>query len=281
MRPDIDAPDCFSRLLSSLQPRKIGHPGFVDPMIEPLPTPLPAPTHAPDQEPVGLTLAFQTATLADIHFGAANVTPKPERTISPSGMSEEARRELIARQRSALYGEGPFAQAGGYVDETGTPRPGMPSSIRGGSPPAYEAGPQPPNEPLSAGPRDRASNNVSPASNPPGNRGPLEQTSRTSNSSPGGENGKAIAAKTVAPIGTRPSAPSSQGPSNPTLQRQSTTPLPSPLNQSYHAPGAGEAVSSGGPSNPTSAGAEAPVGLGSWPQRGQPWGPKAQTSVWG
>ncbi|ROV87277.1 hypothetical protein VSDG_09900 [Cytospora chrysosperma] len=232
---------------------------------------------------------YNRTSIADIHFGAANVTPKPERTLSPSGMSEEARRELIARQRSALYGEGPFAQAGGYVDETGTPRSGIPvhhggpSSMRGASPLTYESGPLPPNEPMSAGPRDRASSNASPASNPPGNRGPLEQTSRTSNSSPGGENGKAVAGKTVAPIGTRPSAPStSQGPSNPALQRQSTTPLPSPLNQSYHAPGGGEvATSSGGPSNPTSAGAEAPVGLGSWPQRGQPWGPKAQTSVWG
>lgn len=203
-------------------------------------------------------------------------------------MSEEARRELIARQRSALYGEGPFAQAGGYVDETGTPRPGIPvhhtgpGSLRGASPLTYEPGPLPPNEPMSAGPRDRASNNASPASNPPGNRGPLEQTSRTSNSSPGGENGKAVAGKTVAPIGTRPSAPSnSQGPSNPALQRQSTTPLPSPLNQSYHAPGGVEASTPNGSSNPTSAGAEAPVALGSWPQRGQAWGPKAQTSVWG
>ncbi|KUI60833.1 hypothetical protein VP1G_08044 [Cytospora mali] len=231
---------------------------------------------------------YNRTSIADIQFGAATVTPKPERALSPSGMSEEARRELIARQRSALYGEGPFAQAGGYVDETGTPRPGVPihhggpSSLRGPSPLTYESGPPPPNEPMSAGPRDRASSNASPASNPPGNRGPLEQTSRTTNSSPGGENGKAVAGKTVAPIGTRPSAPSnSQGPSNPSLQRQSTTPLPSPLNQSYHAPGSGEATTSSGPSNPTSAGSEAPVGLGSWPQRGQPWGPKAQTSVWG
>ena len=41
-------------------------------------------------------------------------------------MSDEERRELIARQRSALYGEGPFAETGGYVDETGATRPGIP-----------------------------------------------------------------------------------------------------------------------------------------------------------
>lgn len=62
-------------------------------------------------------------------------------------MSEEETRELIARQRSALYGEGPFAEKGGYVDETGTVRPGPlarsgPSSLRGASPMTFE-GPGP------------------------------------------------------------------------------------------------------------------------------------------
>lgn len=54
-------------------------------------------------------------------------------------MSEEETRELIARQRSALYGEGPFADKAGYVDETGVVRTGVPAhsgppSARGASP---------------------------------------------------------------------------------------------------------------------------------------------------
>lgn len=241
-----------------------------------------------------------------MHLGGpapANANPnRPDRTLSPGGMSEDARRELIARQRSALYGEGPFGEATGYIDETGTPRqglpahPGGPSSMRGPSPLAYEygrnapeGGPQSSVEPSSTGAqqRERTSSNASPQSNPSGPKGPLEQANRTSNSSPGGgspQNGKPPAGKTVAPIGTRPSvSSSSQGPVNPALARQSTTPLPSPLNHGYGAPGSGEPTTSTGASNPSStaaSGNEGTTGLSSWGQRAG-WGPKAQTSVWG
>ncbi|EDO00957.1 hypothetical protein SS1G_03431 [Sclerotinia sclerotiorum 1980 UF-70] len=76
---------------------------------------------------------------------------KPDRIASPgSGMSEEERRELIARQRSALYGEGPaFNAENGGFDENGTPRPTTqgsttqtlnpaPGAIRGHSPLAFD-----------------------------------------------------------------------------------------------------------------------------------------------
>ena len=75
-------------------------------------------------------------------------------------MSEEETRELSARQRSALYGEGPFAEKAGYVDETGVVRTGVPAhsgppSIRGASPLNYEgAGPY---RSGLAGPNDAAS----------------------------------------------------------------------------------------------------------------------------
>lgn len=213
-------------------------------------------------------------------------------------MSEDARRDLIARQRSALYGEGPFADTGGYVDETGQPRqglpghPGGPSALRGASPLAYEYGRNQPAHPDATGPagdpnaaqRSRTSSNASPQSNPPGGKGPLEQANRTSNSSPGGgssQNGKAPVNKAVAPIGTRPSAPTGgpppQGTVNPSLSRQSTTPM-SPLN--------GDAAGSnanGASANMATTGApsENSTGLGNWGQRGGPWGSKAQTSVWG
>jgi len=38
-------------------------------------------------------------------------------------MSEEERRELIARQRNALYGEGAAYSENSGFDESGTPRP--------------------------------------------------------------------------------------------------------------------------------------------------------------
>lgn len=242
---------------------------------------------------------------------ASTNAAKPDRTLSPGGMSEEARRELIARQRSALYGEGPFADTGGYVDETGTPRPGMPghhggpSSLRGPSPLAIDYGRNLPTHPDATGLQQssadsalagaqqpsRTSSNASPQSNPPGVKGPLDgtvaqQVNRTSNSSPGSgspQNGKP-AGKTVAPIGTRPSVSSAQGPVNAVLARQSTTPLPSPLNHGYKAPGSGDpnnATTSAGQSNPTSVSTEGNAGLSNWGQRGGPWGSKAQTSVWG
>lgn len=246
-----------------------------------------------------------------MHIGAPSAavnatSTRSDRSLSPGGLSEDARRELISRQRNALYGEGPFGDTGGYIDETGTPRQGLPAhhggppSMRGPSPLAYEYGRNPPTHPDS-GPqssvdpasvglqqRERTSSNASPQSNPPAPKGPLEQANRTSNSSPGSgspQNGKP-ANKTVAPIGTRPSAPSStQGPMNPALARQSTTPLPSPLNHGYNAPTSGDATgttTSTGAPNPTStaSAAESSTGLSGWGQRAG-WGPKAQTSVWG
>ncbi|PSR75250.1 hypothetical protein BD289DRAFT_496984 [Coniella lustricola] len=256
---------------------------------------------------------------------ATNVNPanpnRPERNLSPGNLSEEARRDLIARQRSALYGEGPFSDAGGYIDETGAPRQGLPAphggpaNLRGASPLAYEYGRNQPGHPdnatggtnaaaaaaasaaqsstepsMGGAPlTSRSSSNASPQSNP-GPKGPLEQTSRTSNSSPGSgspNNAKPSAGKVVAPIGTRPSGSmGNQGPAHAALAKQSVAPLSSPLTHGYNASGSGDAAgtnASAGPiSTPTATtSGEGSSGLGNWGQRGGPWGPKTQTSVWG
>lgn len=142
-------------------------------------------------------------------------------------MSEDERRELIARQRSALYGEGP------YVDETGTPQPGMPGrphgsgSLRGHSPLAFEYGRAPSTQAdassqqtnnLEAGPgsndQPRANSAASPQPNQPPQHQQHQPISRTSVSSPGGSGGspplpaapggKVGQGPAVAPIGTRP-----------------------------------------------------------------------------
>src|SRR6266536_3198132 len=112
--------------------------------------------------------------------------------MSPgSGMSEEERRELIARQRNALYGEGAsFSENGGF-DENGTPRPGSGSQsagIRGHSPLAFgsqgENASQPPAEPQSATSqapgqqRSRANCTSSPASHPTIHFSPTERASQ-------------------------------------------------------------------------------------------------------
>jgi hypothetical protein len=232
-------------------------------------------------------------------------------------MSEDERRELIARQRNALYGEGPFTEATGYVDENGAPRQGMPGSqngpgagLRGHSPLTYDYGRAPPGHPdaassqaegaqgsqsATANERSRANSNASPQSNPTGSKGvfdaPVQQSSRTSASSPGGSPprqgapGSKPGQGTVAPIGTRPSV--SNASNNPAMGKRSTTPLPSPLSQGYTAPGEEDnTATSTAPSNPGTAGPEGNnVGLAGWGSRSGVWGSKSglgvQASVWG
>ncbi|KAK0730310.1 hypothetical protein B0H67DRAFT_475446 [Lasiosphaeris hirsuta] len=249
-------------------------------------------------------------------------TAKSDRALSPGSMSEEDRRKLIAQQRSALYREGSFAEAPGYVDETGTSRPGLPAgpaALRGHSPLTYDYGRAPPSHPegisqaaaegghgqgsQSAGPneRSRANSNSSPQSNPAGTKGmfdaPGQQSSRTSASSPGGSpprgSGGAPGNKpgqgSVAPIGTRPSV--SNAPTNPALNKRSTTPLPSPLSQGYSATGNddGNGAGIGSQQGPSSATTEsANVGLSGWGGRPNGWGSKSGlgvqasvSSVWG
>lgn len=159
-------------------------------------------------------------------------------------MSEEETRDLIARQRSALYGEGQFADKSGYIDETGVVRAGAPSasgpsSLRGPSPLAFDsnrAGAD--GTPASTGdanappsePNSRPHSTVSPQTGPT-NRvfdNALGPQSRTSTSSPtGGSPPRDLAPgskpqSNVAPIGTRPSGtPGASG-------KRSTTPLASP-----------------------------------------------------
>ncbi|KAI2604868.1 uncharacterized protein GGS25DRAFT_401620 [Hypoxylon fragiforme] len=79
---------------------------------------------------------YNRNVLADMSY-----TGKPDRALSPSSMSEDERRDLIARQRSALFGG-----EGGYPEESGASRSGIPglppasSSHRGPSPLTYDYG---------------------------------------------------------------------------------------------------------------------------------------------
>lgn len=167
-------------------------------------------------------------------------------------MSEEETRELIARQRSALYGEGPFADKSSYVDETGkvrtgAPGPSGPPSLRGASPLTFDnVGRAPPSgeagtpgsavdhTSISADPSPRPPSTASPQTAGPTNKvfdNAVGPQSRTSTSSPtGGSPPRDLApgskqsqsGATVAPIGTRPSGTPSNAQS-----KRSTTPLAS------------------------------------------------------
>lgn len=152
-------------------------------------------------------------------------------------MNEDDRRELIARQHRALYGD----NSSMYGSDGSAPRQAsqdvrVNAGGRGASPLAFD--PYAQAQPGADGavqmpPRDRATSTASPASNPAAQQsfGLLnEQSSRTSNSSPGASPPLTSGQKGgVAPIGTRPvQAPGSAGGVN----KRSTTPL-TPSSLSY------------------------------------------------
>jgi hypothetical protein len=213
-------------------------------------------------------------------------------------MSEEERRELIARQRNALYGEG------SYVDENGITRPGAPNG-RGPSPLAFH------NEAAAAAAKDGTAatpaagqaqdeNRSNNASSPASSAAPFQsfekvqqQSNRTSNSaSPGGSPPRAGAPAQggVAPIGTRPAAGQA---ANPALKRSTTPGLPSPLGYGYNGAGAqadGDKAPAKGDrsvsasSNPSQGESPNVGSLGGWGAKSGVWGKSnlgVQASVWG
>jgi hypothetical protein len=220
--------------------------------------------------------------------------------MSPgSAMSEEERRDLIARQRSALYGEGGAYPEGSFVDENGVTRQAAPvQNGRGHSPLAFEtAAAKQADAQQAAQTQDeqtRANSTSSPSSNSANFQvfdNVAQQSSRTSTSSPGGSpprQGKPATGTSVAPIGTRPAA---QQAVNPALNKRSTTPLPSPLSYGFAAneDGNANAKSGGGADRATSAASNPSagaqdVGLGGWGNKSGVWGKNSldvQASVWG
>lgn len=242
---------------------------------------------------------------------------KSDRSLSPAAMSEESRRELLARQHRALYGnESPaFFPPGPLSDEnprTESQAAGTPSSagVRGASPRGMDpfgltqagttadsgSGLQSPSRANSTSSPSSAINAsfseppVTSASSPGGADSP---TSRQAPSKP-----SAGPIGSVGPIGSRPvGAQTSAAPtSNPALNnaKRSTTPLPSPLGFGFTPgesantattsaapnPAVTASANGGGPKDPTAGG----VGLG-WSNGSGVWGSKGglgvQASVWG
>lgn len=202
-------------------------------------------------------------------------------------MSEDERRELIARQRSALYEGHAFSENGTPLDESSHSAPQV--SGRGPSPLVG-----PPSSAPDVGQAEGADSTSSPSSNQAGNFSLFEtaqQSSRTSASSPTGgsppRQGKPSAGN-VAPIGTRPA----QATNSALNKQRATTPLPSPLSYGYSSEEA--AKNNGGGNNvdrSTSASSNPSTtpevgGLSaSWGTKSGVWGGKnslgMQASVWG
>lgn len=218
-------------------------------------------------------------------------------------MSEEERRELIARQHRALYGEqsalynsnNPTSSQDVRVNSSGTGRGPSPLAFdpfRMQSPTAAnDSAVQMPSrdKDATAGAQELRGNNDS---SPSSGQNPTfslfensQQASRTSNSSPGGSpprQGQKSNGSNVAPIGTRPTANQGQ-PAGAPLGKRATTPLPSPLSYSYNASEQNSNANSTSASlNPSSTVTDkGPI----WGNKNGVWGNSSsqgvQASVWG
>ncbi|KAJ5908275.1 hypothetical protein N7495_000957 [Penicillium taxi] len=234
---------------------------------------------------------------------------KSDRSLSPAAVSEESRRELLARQHRALYGnESPaFFPPGPLPDENSrgesqaasTPTSGARGpSPRGVDPfglsqPGVDAPAQ-----LQSPPRANSTSSPSSAINAAfpepvtstSSPGADSTSSRQTASKPNGPIGS------VGPIGSRP-VPGQTAPINPALNMRSITPLPSPLGFGFNGEAAAASTnerSTSSASNPTVTTTNGPgakdtvtspgVGLG-WSNGSGVWGAKSglgvQASVWG
>ncbi|KAB2571913.1 hypothetical protein BFW01_g8184 [Lasiodiplodia theobromae] len=235
---------------------------------------------------------------------------KSDRSMSPNAMSEDERRELIARQHRALYGENSNLYADGTARQSSQdarvatslagrgPSPlafdpfGMQSS---GGDPAVQMPVRDGKDANAGAQRSRANSTSSPSSNPNASFSLFDnaqQSSRTSTSSPTGGSPprgglKSGGSTGVAPIGTRPTQAAGQA-ANPALNKRSTTPLPSPLSFGFTASDQnGNERSASTSSNPSSSVTDkgGVAGLG-WGSNSGVWGSSksslgVQASVWG
>lgn len=217
-------------------------------------------------------------------------------------MSEEERRELIARQHRALYGDqsslytsnNPTSSQDVRVNSSGAGRGPSPLAfdpfgMQGGSNESAVQMPARDKDATGGAQEARANSNSSPSSNQNPTFSLFESTqqaSRTSNSSPGGSpprQGSKAGGPGVAPIGTRPSTNQSQ-PAGAPLSKRATTPLPSPLSYSYNASDQqnNNASSTSASLNPSSTITDkGPI----WGNKNGVWGSTptqgVQASVWG
>ncbi|KAJ5573507.1 uncharacterized protein N7459_007934 [Penicillium hispanicum] len=239
---------------------------------------------------------------------------KSDRSVSPAAVSEESRRDLLARQHRALYGnESPaFFPPAPLSDENSRPESqtaGTPSSagVRGASPRGVDpfgltqapGSATDPTSSLQSPSRANSTSSPSSAINAGFPDQPVTSTSSPSGAESPSSRQAAGPIGSVGPIGSRPVPGQASTPtSNPALNKRSTTPLPSPLGFGF-TPGEAAAVSAAerstsAASNPVvTAAANVPgtkessaggVGLG-WSNGSGVWGSKSglgvQASVWG
>lgn len=215
---------------------------------------------------------------------------KSDRSLSPSTLSEEGRRDLIARQHRALYGEG-----------TGMMSPGeeAPRELSGNINAPIGAGPRGPSpramDPFGApgqgGPGDasqdpsRGEKTTSPSGQAGPGFGTFEGKSATPPTGEEGQHSRQLSKSTtapltggMAPIGSRPN------PQNQSISKRTTSPLPSALSYGFGSndPNNERSNSSNSNSNAPKEGSNN-AGMGAWGTGSGVWGSNkiGATSVWG
>ena len=215
---------------------------------------------------------------------------KSDRSTSPAAVSEDSRRDLLARQHRALYGnESPAFFPPGPLDDNSRPdsQAGTPTSgVRGSSPRAVDPFGLASTESIPSPTRANSTSSPSSAINPSFEQ-PVTSTSPSSDS----PSTRPSKSGSVGPIGSRVGQQSTP-PANPALNKRSITPLPSPLGLGFTPadPAPTERTSSAGPAPvvtstaPAKDPANGGVGLG-WSNGSGVWGSKSglgvQASVWG
>lgn len=221
--------------------------------------------------------------LTDAGVLAEMASNKSDRSMSPSTLSEEGRRELIARQHRALYGpdsqgftpQGHFLQDGTQQGPPSADAPNASAPIRGPSPRGLDPfGMNTPGESTQQAPTETQT------TSPPGN-----QHGKTSTSPPGedGSHSRSISKSTTAPpgsvgpIGSRPTAQHAPGQS---LNKRTTSPLPSTLGYGFTANDQGNERTN---SSNSATGQKEPgqSSMGAWGTGSGVWGSnKIGASVW-
>jgi hypothetical protein len=243
---------------------------------------------------------------------------KSDRSMSPSTLSEEGRRELLARQHRALYGNdaGNFLPQGGFGEEGSSGRDSgsnVPSSattgMRGNSPrtadpfgmgpaPSQQANVDNTNQSSAMPKQDVGRSDISATAatgTAPTQFGNIDSTvqqaGNTSTSPASGESPtRGVTKSTTAPIGSGMgpigTRLSQQAAPNQSINKRSTTPLTSPMNSFGF--GAAEQSSNNersgsANSNPAAAQKEPSSGMGAWGTGSGVWGSNkiGATSVWG
>lgn len=220
---------------------------------------------------------------------------KSDRSMSPSTLSEEGRRELIARQRQALYGnEAPgFHPQGAFSDDGSNPSGNVPTSAggpRGNSPRGMDAFGMPTQSNQGEGNASADNNRMEKGNSPTSGNVPSQQFGLPQKAStpPAGDEGhsRSMSKSTTAPvgggmgpIGSRPSQ--NQGPAQ-GINKRSTTPLYS-FGASNNDQSAERAPSSNSNANNTQQKDNSNASMSTWGAGSGVWGSNkiGGTAVWG